>query len=94
MRHTGGPRVVIDDVGLEGDLTGFVDTCGAVATYKAEERIDASHPCPGERRIEERVGGGGMGAVYLGRTEGAAGFAKPVVIKQILPALVAISMPP
>jgi serine/threonine-protein kinase len=40
----------------------------------------------GRYRIVRRLAAGGMGAVYLGRTEGAAGFARPVVIKRILPA--------
>jgi eukaryotic-like serine/threonine-protein kinase len=43
----------------------------------------------GRYRIVMPIGHGGMGTVYLARTEGAAGFAKPVVIKQILPGLVA-----
>jgi serine/threonine protein kinase len=43
----------------------------------------------GRYRIVMPIGHGGMGTVYLARTEGAAGFAKPVVIKQILPSLVA-----
>jgi serine/threonine protein kinase len=45
----------------------------------------------GRYRIVMPIGRGGMGTVYLARAEGAAGFAKPVVIKQILPALVADS---
>jgi len=36
-------------------------------------------------RIVRPLAKGGMGIVYLGRLEGAAGFAKPVVIKQVLP---------
>lgn len=39
----------------------------------------------GRYRIVRRLARGGMGAVYLGRTEGARGFSRPVVIKRILP---------
>ncbi|MGC4066732.1 MAG: protein kinase [Polyangiaceae bacterium] len=38
-------------------------------------------------RIVRLLAQGGMGAVYLARVEGAAGFAKPVVVKRILPHL-------
>lgn len=41
----------------------------------------------GRYRIVARLARGGMGVVYLARAEGAAGFAKPVVIKRILPDL-------
>jgi eukaryotic-like serine/threonine-protein kinase len=41
----------------------------------------------GRYRIIRRLAHGGMGAVYLGRTEGAEGFARPVVIKRVLPGL-------
>ena len=41
----------------------------------------------GRYRIVRRLASGGMGAVYLGRTEGAQGFTRPVVIKRVLPAL-------
>ena len=41
----------------------------------------------GRYRIVQTLARGGMGAVYLGRTEGAEGFARPVVIKRVLPAL-------
>jgi eukaryotic-like serine/threonine-protein kinase len=41
----------------------------------------------GRYRILRRLAHGGMGAVYLGRTEGAEGFARPVVIKRVLPGL-------
>jgi eukaryotic-like serine/threonine-protein kinase len=34
-------------------------------------------------RIVRPLGSGGMGVVYLGRTEGAAGFTRPVVIKRL-----------
>ena len=39
----------------------------------------------GRYRIVARVAKGGMGVVYLARAEGAAGFAKPVVVKRVLP---------
>ncbi len=38
----------------------------------------------GRYRVVKKLAKGGMGVVYLGRVEGAAGFAKPVVIKRIL----------
>ena len=38
----------------------------------------------GKYRICHPLAKGGMGLVYLGRTEGAEGFVKPVIIKQIL----------
>jgi serine/threonine protein kinase len=41
----------------------------------------------GRYRIVRRLASGGMGAVYLGRTEGAQGFTRPVVIKRVLPTL-------
>ncbi|HKU42853.1 MAG TPA: serine/threonine-protein kinase [Polyangiales bacterium] len=41
----------------------------------------------GRYRIVSQLAHGGMGAVYLGRTEGAEGFARPVVIKRVLPGL-------
>ena len=41
----------------------------------------------GRYRVLRKLARGGMGAVYLARTEGAAGFARPVVIKRILPTL-------
>ncbi|MEN9580423.1 MAG: hypothetical protein RJA70_3432 [Pseudomonadota bacterium] len=41
----------------------------------------------GRYRIIKPLARGGMGVVYLGRTEGAAGFARPVVVKRILPHL-------
>jgi len=41
----------------------------------------------GRYRIVHRLASGGMGVIYLARSEGAQGFAKPVVIKRILPHL-------
>lgn len=41
----------------------------------------------GRYRIMRPLAQGGMGAVYLARVEGAAGFSKPVVIKRVLPHL-------
>jgi eukaryotic-like serine/threonine-protein kinase len=41
----------------------------------------------GRYQIVRRLAAGGMGIVYLARAGGAAGFAKPVVIKRILPGL-------
>jgi serine/threonine-protein kinase len=38
----------------------------------------------GRYRVMRRLAQGGMGVVYLGRLEGAAGFAKPVIIKRII----------
>lgn len=38
----------------------------------------------GRYRVVRPLARGGMGVVYLGRVEGAAGFAKPVVIKSVL----------
>lgn len=38
----------------------------------------------GRYRVVRELARGGMGMVYLGRVEGAAGFAKPVVIKRVL----------
>lgn len=42
----------------------------------------------GRYRVVRVLAHGGMGVLYLGRTEGAAGFSRPVVIKRILPHLV------
>jgi serine/threonine-protein kinase len=41
----------------------------------------------GRYRILKPLARGGMGVVYLGRIEGAAGFSKPVVVKRVLPHL-------
>src|SRR5688572_26858777 len=37
----------------------------------------------GRYRVVARLAQGGMGVVYLARAEGAAGFAKPVVVKRV-----------
>ncbi len=39
----------------------------------------------GRYRVLRQLAVGGMGVIYLGRSEGAAGFSKPVVIKRIDP---------
>jgi serine/threonine protein kinase len=39
----------------------------------------------GRYRVIAPLARGGMGMIYLGRLEGAAGFAKPVVIKTVIP---------
>ena len=45
----------------------------------------------GRYRIVRALARGGMGMIYLGRVEGAAGFAKPVVVKTVIPHLSADS---
>ncbi len=39
----------------------------------------------GRYRVIRRLAQGGMGVVYLGRIEGAAGFCKAVIIKRVIP---------
>ncbi|HEX4445078.1 MAG TPA: protein kinase, partial [Polyangiaceae bacterium] len=39
----------------------------------------------GRYRVVRAIGRGGMGVIYLARSEGAAGFVKPFVIKQAAP---------
>ncbi len=41
----------------------------------------------GRYRVVRRLAAGGMGVIYLARAEGAAGYAKPVVIKRLVPHL-------
>jgi eukaryotic-like serine/threonine-protein kinase len=41
----------------------------------------------GRYRVVRAFAQGGMGAVYLARVEGSAGFAKPTVVKCVLPHL-------
>ncbi|PIY20377.1 MAG: hypothetical protein COZ12_09420 [Deltaproteobacteria bacterium CG_4_10_14_3_um_filter_60_8] len=41
----------------------------------------------GDYEILERIGGGGMAEVFLGRKTGTSGFEKRVAIKRILPHL-------
>jgi eukaryotic-like serine/threonine-protein kinase len=43
----------------------------------------------GRYRVMRHLADGGMGAIYLARNEGAAGFIRPVVVKVLLPNLVA-----
>jgi serine/threonine protein kinase len=48
------------------------------------ELAPSGHQVLGRYRVVQKLAKGGMGVVYLGRLEGAAGFAKPVVIKRII----------
>lgn len=41
----------------------------------------------GRYRVLRHLADGGMGAIYLARSEGAAGFVRPVVVKFLLPGL-------
>lgn len=41
----------------------------------------------GKYRLEQRLGGGGMAEVFLGRAVGAEGFSRRVAIKRVLPEL-------
>ena len=41
----------------------------------------------GRYRVVRRLARGGMGVVYLARSEGAEGFARPIVVKRILPSM-------
>jgi serine/threonine protein kinase len=43
------------------------------------------HTVLGRYRVVRAIGRGGMGVIYLARSEGAAGFVKPFVIKQAAP---------
>jgi len=60
------------------------------------DRLDSTDPLLGRMllgryRIVRTLARGGMGVIYLGRVEGAAGFAKPVVVKTVIPQLSADS---
>lgn len=52
-----------------------------------DSELTAGQQVLGRYRIVDTLGHGGMGVVYLARTEGAAGFARPVVVKSMLPDL-------
>lgn len=46
----------VEHVGGERDGAHLGDAAGAVAAREAEERVDAAHPRPGQRAVEERRG--------------------------------------
>ena len=46
----------VEHVGGERDGADLGDARGAVATHEAEQRIDAAHPRPRQRAVEQRGG--------------------------------------
>lgn len=50
-----------------------------------DEQSDIGRLVLGRYRIVRRIARGGMGTIDLARSEGAAGFARPVVVKRIRP---------
>ncbi len=70
------PRVSTELRGALDELAN--DVARALAGSRKGEHI-------GDYKIERFLAAGGMGNVYVGAKHGAAGFVKPVAIKQLLP---------
>src|SRR5262249_15023799 len=58
---------------------------------ESEAGADAPETMVGTYQLIRRLGAGGMGEVWLARKHGAAGFAKEVAIKRLMPQAMAQS---